>query len=150
MFKIFFIVMLAVMDVQCTFLDHPGVRTLSYGVSSNLRVWSTFVTPRSTEKFLWWGDGRVEIREYCMRYRRPGFLAVKWCGSSPTPSTPSPVRKWHLFLCVTGRVELTDGRGGEGWGVEPNYATTRKPDPLYIIQYSLVETKYVKGTHTDR
>ncbi len=52
-------------------------------------------------------------REYWMIYRGPGFLAVVWFGSSPTPFPP------HVSLsqssCVT-TVEHTDRRGGGGRG----------------------------------
>ncbi len=46
-------------------------------------------------------------------YRAPGFLAVVWFGSSPTPST---VRKLSLFLShpACGAGELTDERRGGG------------------------------------
>jgi hypothetical protein len=46
-----------------------------------------------------------------MIYRGPGFLAVVWFVSSP--------------------VELSDGRGEEGVGEEPNRTTARKPAALY-------------------
>ncbi len=61
---------------------------------------------------------------------------VVWFGSSPTPSPLS--RKQAVSLsqssCVSP-VELTDWKGGGG---EQIHMTTRKPGPLEIIQYFMV------------
>ncbi len=57
-------------------------------------------------------------REYSIIYRGPSFLAVLWCGSSPTPSQSRSRQQLSLsfsvFLCVAG--ELIDMRGGRGGG----------------------------------
>ncbi len=60
--------------------------------------------------------------------REPGFLAVVWFGSSPTPFT-SHVSKLSLFLNppVCRRSSLLTV---EGVGQEPNHTTVRKPGPL--------------------
>ncbi len=75
-------------------------------------------------------------REYWIIYRGPGFLAVVWYGSFPTPIPPLSRQKAR-----PGRLRkrdysiLADRWEGEGVGEEPNQA--RKPGPLQIIQYSL-------------
>jgi hypothetical protein len=52
-------------------------------------------------------------REYWMIYRGPGFLAVLWFGSSPTPFPPSPASK--LDRRHIGRLRKRDKlRRGEG------------------------------------
>ncbi len=75
---------------------------------------------------------QVMNRVYWMIYRGPGFLAVVWFGSSPTPPPiPHPheqVVSLSPSSCVLP-VELTLGRGG-GAGREPNHTTARKPGPL--------------------
>ena len=77
-------------------------------------------------------------REYWMIYREPGFLAVVWFSSSPTPSPPlvSKLDRRHTERLRNKR-QLFDRRGGKGVGEEPNNTTARKPGPLGIIQYSL-------------
>ncbi len=61
-------------------------------------------------------------------YRRPGFLAVVWFGSSPTKNSPHPVSKLHRrHLKNEKQRQLTDWRGGKEVGEEP---TARKPGPL--------------------
>jgi hypothetical protein len=53
-------------------------------------------------------------REYWMIHRGPGFLAVVWFGSSPSPP-PSSVSKFSIVLSLP--VGLTDGEeGGKGVG----------------------------------
>ncbi len=53
--------------------------------------------------------------------RGPGFLAVVWFDSSPTPSPLSRQQVVSLSQssCVSP-IELTDGRGGRGWGRSQN------------------------------
>ncbi len=74
-----------------------------------------------------------------MIYRRLGFLAVVWFGSSPTPSPPSPVSKLSLFLSLPlcPWPNLLTGEAWERVGEEPNHTTARKPGLLYFIKYSL-------------
>ncbi len=52
-----------------------------------------------------------------MIYRGPGFLAVIWFGSLPTPSSQLSLSKLSLFLSlpVCRRSSLLTG-GGRGWG----------------------------------
>ncbi len=64
-----------------------------------------------------------------MIYRKLGFLAVVRFGSSPTPCLSSPVSKLSLCSSVSP-VQLTDERGLEEVGEEPNHTMVRKPDPL--------------------
>ncbi len=57
-------------------------------------------------------------REYWMMYRRPGFLAVVWFGSSPPPPLPSvtsPRRLRKRYNFLTGEVEKGGGRVGESY-----------------------------------
>ncbi len=60
---------------------------------------------------------RIKISvEYLMLYRGPGFLAVAWFGSSPTPSPPFP-SDIVVSLSQSSSVspfELSDGRGRGG------------------------------------
>ncbi len=53
---------------------------------------------------------------YWMIYRGPGFLAVVWFGSSPTPSPP-PVSKSRPATHRKTKKErqFADGRRGKGW-----------------------------------
>jgi hypothetical protein len=44
----------------------------------------------SASKGAYFSTERQGCREYWMIYRRPGFLAVVWFGSSPTPFFPLP------------------------------------------------------------
>jgi hypothetical protein len=71
----------------------------------------------------------ADTREYLMYYRATRFRAGRliWLLTLP----PSP---------VSLSFELTDGRGGEVKGKEPNYTTARKPGPLKYIHYSLAGT----------
>ncbi len=56
----------------------------------------------------------------------------------PRPLYPSPVGK--LDRRHTGRLRMRNNLlTGEGVGEEPKCTMARKPDPLYIIQYSLGE-----------
>ncbi len=52
---------------------------------------------------------------------------------------PSPLRKLDRNRNPEIERQLADGRIGDWVGEEPNHATARKPCPLFIIQYSLVE-----------
>ncbi len=57
-------------------------------------------------------------REYWMIYRGPGFLAVGWFGSSPTPSPPmqsASCLSFSVFLYVAGEAYRMGG-GEEGVG----------------------------------
>jgi hypothetical protein len=74
-----------------------------------------------------------------MIYRGQGFLAVVLFGSFPTLA-PLSCQQVVSLSCVS-LAELTDGRGVEGVGEEPNHTRARKPGSLYTIQYSLVEVK---------
>jgi hypothetical protein len=63
------------------------------------------------------------------------FLPTYDLAHSPPP--PFPSASWlsfSVFLCA-GRTYWRE-RGG-GMGAEPNLTTARRPDPLWIIQYSL-------------
>ncbi len=56
----------------------------------------------------------ITIREDSMIYRGPGFLAIIWIGSAPTPF-PLSRQQVSLYLSLpVCSVELTDGRGGRG------------------------------------
>ncbi len=55
----------------------------------------------------------VHTREYWMIYRRPGFLAVVWFGSSPTPLSHEQVSLF-LSLPVCCRSSLLTGEGERG------------------------------------
>ncbi len=63
--------------------------------------------------------GWSESREYWMIYRGPGFLAVVWFGSSPTPLPHPPSSLSKLNRQHTGRLRKKDklltGEGGRGW-----------------------------------
>ena len=66
--------------------------------------------------------------------------AAELSGSLPTPFPLSrQPKKFLSFLFVAGRAYWLDR--GEGVGEEPNHTTARKPGPLQIIQYSLIESK---------
>ncbi len=78
-----------------------------------------------------------------MIYRGPGFLAVVWFGSSPTPS---PLSRQQARLATHRKTEkkrqLDDGRGGrEGVGEEPNHSAARTSYlkhaifSVYVLQY---------------
>ncbi len=61
-----------------------------------------------------------------MNYRGPGFLAVIWFGSLPTPSPPPALPSasclsFAVFLCVAGWAYWRVG--GRGGGEEPNSPT---------------------------
>ncbi len=75
--------------------------------------------PDTTSRELW--SFCVNIRDYWMISRGPGFLADVIFGSSTTPSPPPPschcqasCHSFSVFLCVVGRAYLTGGGGG--WG----------------------------------
>ncbi len=80
----------------------------------------------------WNNIGGELSREYWMVYRGPGFLAVIWVGSSPTPP-PSPVSK--LERRRTGRLrkraKLPTEEGGKRAGEEPNRRRPRESLVLY-------------------
>ncbi len=65
-------------------------------------------------------------RDY-WKNREPGFLAVAWFGSSPTPLTHlSAIIKLFLFLslstvCVAGRAYWRERLGEGGWRVAESY-----------------------------
>ncbi len=63
---------------------------------------------------------RLTGREYWIIYSGPGFFAVVWFASSPTPSSPppSPVRKldWRNTGRLRKRDNLLTGEGKKGWG----------------------------------
>ncbi len=70
-----------------------------------------------------------ETRDYWIIYRGPGFLAVLWFGSSPTPSPVSLLYRRHTGAEIER--QFTDGRRGwEGDVKEPNYMSSRKLGPL--------------------
>ena len=62
-----------------------------------------------------------ETRDYWIIYRGPGFLAVLWFGSYPTPSNPPPLPS----VSSTGDTQelrkryLRTGEGRKGMGEEP-------------------------------
>ncbi len=80
----------------------------------------------------------MRTREYLMIYRGPGFLAVvhiiRLLAMHPLSSLSlqQVVSLSQSSLCR--RSSLLSGDVGE----EPNHTTARKPDPLQIIQYSLL------------
>ncbi len=65
-----------------------------------------------------------------MIYRRPGFLAVVWFGSTPFSLLPSAMcLSFSVFpLCRRWRPLMV---GGEMVGELPNHTTASKPGPLY-------------------
>jgi hypothetical protein len=65
-----------------------------------------------------------KLTEYWISYRRPGFLAAVWFGSSPTPSPPS-----RPLSCLSFSLLVCRERG-EGVGEEPYHTTVKKPGPL--------------------
>jgi hypothetical protein len=71
-----------------------------------------------------------------MCYRRPGFLAAVWLGSSP-PSRRLVFLFLFLSLPVCRQPSLVTGEGGEGRGNVSNHTTARKPGPQQIMHYSL-------------
>ncbi len=89
------------------------------------------------------------VPESIMIYRRPGFLAVLWFGSSPIPfPLLLPWDGQVVYLsqssCMSPHV-LTDRKkgGGEGWArnfEKPNHTTTRKPS----INHSILSDLYYK------
>ncbi len=75
-------------------------------------------------------------REYWMIYEGPGFLAVAWFGSSPTPFPPLPSASclyFSVFLCRVSAVELTDGRGGSGRGAKSDHRKKAWPSTNHSI-----------------
>ncbi len=60
-----------------------------------------------------------------------------WLLPSPFPPPPTPSRQQVVPPPQSSCVSPV-GEGGKG--KDPNHATTRKPGPLYYIQYSLVPT----------
>jgi hypothetical protein len=98
----------------------------------------------------------IPSREYSTICRGPGFLAVIWFGSSPTPlpSSTSPGSKHYRRQ--TGRLRKRDslliwgrGRGGDGQGAWSSINHSILPDPLYIIQNDehLLEVVYLLLEH---
>ncbi len=85
-------------------------------------------------------------REYWMIYRWPGFLAVVWFGSSPTPFSPLPSESClSLFLClpICRRSSFPTGEGPERAGEEPDHTTTSKPGQWSCINHSILsDLKY--------
>ncbi len=73
--------------------------------------------------------------EYWMIYRGPGFLAVVWFGSSPTPSPVSKLHRRHTGRLRKRETTCSRERAEEGVGEEP---TAGKPGPLKVVQYSLL------------
>ncbi len=65
-------------------------------------------------------EGMDVSREYWMIHRGPGFLAVVWFGSSPTPLSPLS-RQLYLFLSLhvrCGRTYWRERGGGDGRGAK--------------------------------
>ncbi len=80
-------------------------------------------------------------------YRGPGFLAVAWFGSTPTPSRQH-VASLSRFSCRSA-VELTDRKRRGGVGLEPNHSTARKPGPLKIVHHSLPRPLSTSGSFSN-
>ncbi len=57
------------------------------------------------------------------------------------PPPPLPIARQKAQQATHGKIgkekQAADRKGGKGVGEEPNHTTTRKPGPLYTIQYSL-------------
>jgi hypothetical protein len=63
-------------------------------------------------------------REYWMVYREPGFLALGWFGSSPTPFHPLPSASclfFSVFLCVTGQAYWWERWGAKSYDGEKDW-----------------------------
>jgi hypothetical protein len=58
----------------------------------------------------------------------------------PYPPFPSVSTRPATQRKTEKEIQLTEESGGEGVGEEPIQTTTRKPGPLFIIQYSLPPT----------
>jgi hypothetical protein len=71
------------------------------------------------------------------------FLVVVWFGSSPTPSPHSVSSTGDDTQLKLRKRDNLLTREGEGVGEEPYHATARKPGPLQIIQYSLLQPLYL-------
>ncbi len=75
---------------------------------------------------MWTGKGR----EYWMVFRGPGFLAVKWLSSSPTPFPPLPSVRSTGDTQEDWEIETSFWRDRRESGEELNWTLARKPDPL--------------------
>jgi hypothetical protein len=63
------------------------------------------------------GGDMLQIREYWMIYRGPGFLAVVWFGSTPTPTSPvSKVDQRHTTQEDWERETIRWRERGKGGG----------------------------------
>ncbi len=106
-------------------------------------IWENNVLGTSSAGEVVEGSKQLEWRGrsdqmYWMIYRRLGFLAVLWFGSSPTPSPLSSrqlVAYLSQFSCMLP-VELTDvraspGRGGGGVAERPNDTTEKAWSSIY-------------------
>jgi hypothetical protein len=71
-----------------------------------------------------------------MTSRPPSFLAVPCFGFTPVPLRlfRQQIVSLSQSYCVSQVQKLTDERGGEGAGVEPNHTTARKLGPPLIVQ----------------
>ncbi len=85
-------------------------------------------------------------REYCMIYRGPGFLAVAWFGSSPTPSLP-PSLPPSLSISSTGGTQKTEkGRqlaDKRGWGGTKSY----EGEKMWSSINHLIPSDHVSQSH---
>jgi hypothetical protein len=76
-----------------------------------------------------------------MIYWRPGFLAVVWFGSFPTPSLGSNLDRWHIGR-LRKRDNLPTGVRGVGGGGARSH---KKTWSSIIIQYSLALSITTEG-----
>ncbi len=71
----------------------------------------------------------IPLIEYWTIYRWPGFLAVVWFGSTPTPSPLLSASSTGDTQETEKERQFADGRFGKGMGVEPKHTTARKHWP---------------------
>ncbi len=105
------------------------------------RIWTKFFLQSTHTRCEW-----DAASEYWMISRGPGFLAVVWFGSSPTPFPPLPsakCRSFSVFLCVADRAHCREaGEGGSQIILPPESL----PGPLSIIRNWLLRFPHVAPT----
>ncbi len=139
------------MECKILFIWHCSLRTQTHKIL-HVQIghhdrrwiiikWAKFAYVATLEELLYLS---CFLREYCgwgpssesieRIYRGPGFLAVVWFGSTPTPFLPLSRQQVNLsvFLSLPGCVadiELTDGMKGGGARSQKNHTSPRKACP---------------------